>query len=184
MTLRPPEPIADAADYYEMNLDPEMHEWTGNCILESVAEAQSELQRFAGMDDISTWMILDNPTGRVVGRFFLCLENRDGVRVVGEGNRIAKAFWRKGHNREARALLFQYAFGELQADRIETAAWEGNVNSLKSIESYGFRPDRDERKWNEKHSKTLTMRHYALTKEQWKNQGTSGLLGGVVTSRP
>lgn len=184
MTLRPPEPAADASDYYEMNRDAEMHTWTGNRILQSVSEAQSELQRFAEMEDVSTWMIVDNPTGLVAGRFFLCLEDRDGVRVAGEGNRIAKAFWRKGHNREARALLFPYVFGALQADKIETGAWEGNVNSLKSIESNGFQPDHEEQKWNEKHGRMMAMRYYVLTKEEWKRHRPQEHPGDEGTSRP
>lgn len=167
MTLRPPDPVADADDYYEMNLDPDMHTWTGNRVVRSVAEAQSELERFAAMEDVSTWMIVDNPTGRVVGRFFLCIEERDGARVAGEGNRIARAFWRKGHNREARNLLFPYVFGDLQADRYETGAWEGNTNSLRSIESYGFRWEREEQKWNEKHGKMMAMQYYVLSKDEW-----------------
>ena len=167
VTLRPPDPLEDARDYYEMNLEPEMHTWTGNRVLPSVAEAQRELERFAGMEDISTWMIVDNRTGQVVGRFFLCLEERAGVRVAGEGNRIAKPFWRKGHNKEARRLLFPYVFDQLQADRIETETWGGNVNSRKSIEAHGFRLDHEEERWNQKQLQTLTIRRYVLTKEDW-----------------
>jgi RimJ/RimL family protein N-acetyltransferase len=168
VTLRPPDPVIDAHDYFEMNLDPDMHTWTGSHLLESEAEARTELERFISMDDISTWMIVDNPSGRVVGRFFLCLEDRDGIRVVGEGNRIAKPYWRKGHNREARMLLFAYAFGDLQADVIETGAWSTNTNSLKSIESYGFKFSQEERKWNDKHGQLLIMRYYTMTREQWE----------------
>jgi len=171
VTLRPPVPLVDAHDYFEMNLELDMHTWTGSHVLESEAEARAELERFISMDDISTWMIVDNPSGRVVGRFFLCLEERDGVRVVGEGNRIAKPCWRKGHNREARMLLLPYAFGDLQADMIETGAWSTNTNSLKSIESYGFKFSREERKWNDKHGQFLTIRYYTMTKEHW--QGTA-----------
>ena len=165
--LRPPDPEADAHDYFEMNRDPEMHTWTGNHVLESEAEAKFELQRLIAMDDISTWAIVDKPSGRMVGRFFLCLADRDGTRVVGEGNRIALPFWRRGQNREARMLLFPYAFDQLDADVYETGAWSDNTNSIRSIESYGFRFDREEQKWNEKHGRELTMRYYKMTKEHW-----------------
>ena len=166
--LRPPNPKADAHDYYEMNRYPEMHTWTGNHIFESEAEAQVELERFRSMDDISTWVIVDKPSSRVVGRFLLSLEDRNGIRVVGEGNRIARPYWRNGHNRDPRMLLFPYAFSELYADLIETGAWSGNINSIKSIESCGFKFDRREQKWNEKHGQELTMRYYKMTREQWQ----------------
>jgi len=174
VTLRPPDPAADAGDYFEMNRDPDMHTWTGNRVLTSVDEAQAELERFAAMDDISTWMIVDNPTGRVVGRFFLCLEDRDGVRVVGEGNRIAKPYWRKGHNREARAILFRYAFSELCADVIETSVWAGNINSVKSIETHGFRFHHEERKWNDKYAQEMALRVYVMTRQEWEYKEAKG----------
>ena len=173
VTLRPPDPTADAQDYFQMNSDPEMHVWTGNHVLESEAEARAELERFVAMDDISTWVIVDNPSGRVVGRFFICFEDRGGTLVAGEGNRIARPYWRKGHNREARKLLFPYVFDELRADVIETGAWTGNVNSIRSIESYGFQFDREEEKWNEKHGETMTMRYYVVTREQWQSMAKS-----------
>ena len=169
VTLRPPDPVADAHDYFEMNREPDLHIWTGNHVLPSEAAAQVELEKFLSMDEISTWMIIDNPSHRVVGRFFLCLEGRDRVRVVGEGNRIAKPVWRKGHNRQARQLLFPYVFEELDVDVYETGAWAGNTNSIKSIESYGFELDREEEKWNDKQGKELTMRYYTMTKEQWES---------------
>jgi RimJ/RimL family protein N-acetyltransferase len=169
VTLRPPDPAADAWDYYEFNREPDMHTWTGNRVLESEAEARAELDRYVAMEDISTWMIVDNPSSRVIGRFFLCLEEREGVRVVGEGNRIAKPFWRKGHNREARMLLFPYIFEQLRADWIETCAWAENLNSIRSIEAYGFELSREETQWNEKHGQSMRMRYYVLTRQQWQS---------------
>jgi len=29
-----------------------------------------------------------------MGRFFICVEERDGLLIAGEGNRIARPFWR------------------------------------------------------------------------------------------
>ena len=172
MTLRPSDPYRDAQDYFEMNLDPEMHTWTGNRVLESRADAQAELARYAALEHASTWMIVDSSSGRVVGRFFLELEDRAGVRVVSEGNRIARPCWRRGHNRAARELMFCYAFEDLRADRIETWAWAGNLNSVLSIEAHGFAHERDTELWNEKHGEMLRVRHYVMTAVQWKRRCT------------
>jgi len=166
--LRPLIPEADAKGYYELCLEPETHLWTGNSVLASEEEARFELERFAAIKTVSMWMILDKPSGRIAGRFFVCLEERNGLRVAGEGNRIAKEFWRKGHNKEARALLFRYVFDELRADLIETEAWKGNENSVKSIESYGFKLLGEDMRWNEKHGAALPLRRYSLSKEKWQ----------------
>lgn len=120
VTLRPIDPPRDAQDYHEWNLEPEMHAWTDNGPLASPQEARRELERLAGMDDVTTWAVVDNSSGKMVGRFFIILEQRPDRLVAGEGNRIAKPFWRKGHNRQARQLVFNYIFGTLQADCIET----------------------------------------------------------------
>jgi len=167
ITLRAPDPELDAPDYYEINRDPEMHRWTGNRVLLTVEEARNELEAYVGMDDVTTWLVEDNSTNRVIGRFFITLEDRDGVATVGEGNRIARSHWRKGYNRAARKLIFEYVFGERGAERIETAAWEGNVNSIKSIEAHGFRFERDEREWNGKQGKHLLMKYYSMTRSEW-----------------
>ncbi len=168
ITMRQPDPAGDARDYFEFNREPAMHTWSGKRALGSVVEAQVELERFMAMDRISTWVIVDHASGRVVGRYFLNLELRDGLRVAGEGNRIAKPYWRKGHNREARQFMFAYAFGPLRADRYETGAWAGNTNSIRSIEAHGFAFSRTERQWNEKHRRAMEMRYYAMTRERWE----------------
>lgn len=170
VTLRSPDPDADAQDFFAMNLDADMHIWTGNRVLESPAQARDELARYAALDHASTWVIVDNASGRVVGRFSLELEERDGLRVVGESNRIAKPFWRRGHNRAARALMFRYAFDDLSADRIETWAWAGNVSSTRSIEAHGFARERDTEEWNDKHGRTMLKSHYSMTAQQWRGR--------------
>jgi RimJ/RimL family protein N-acetyltransferase len=167
VTLRPPDPEADARDYFTMNLDPEMNTWNASHVPGSVAEAQEELERMIAVPLLSTWMIIDNPTDRVVGRFVLCLEDRDGARVVGEGNRIARPYWNKGHEGEARALLFPYIFEELRADWIEVSAWAENEDSVQAIETHGFQIFEEETEWNEKHERDMVMRHYVLMREQW-----------------
>ena len=55
----------------------------------------------------------------------------------------------------------------LKADMIETGAWAGNVNSIKSIEVHGFRCDREALEWNSKRGRHERMRHYTLARADW-----------------
>lgn len=167
VTLRVPDPVADAADFYEMNLDPEMHTWTGNQVLASVSEARRELENYLTMDYITTWMIVDNPSRKVVGRFFISMEEKEGRLIAGEGNRIARSFWRKGHNKEARKLVAEYIFAILRADMIETKAWSDNTNSIRSIEAFGFLFYRSGKEFFSKLNKELEVCYYRLTREKW-----------------
>jgi RimJ/RimL family protein N-acetyltransferase len=168
ITLRPPNPEEDARDYYTLNLDPDMP--TGDTIfsLGSVEEAREELERTLALPLISTWMVVENSSNRVVGRFFLSLEDRDGVLVAGEGSRFARPYWRKGYKLDARKLLLPYVFEELGADWIESAVWADNGPRIEALEGSGFQLHHEEIEWNERQADEMAMRHYVLTKEQWQ----------------
>ena len=168
--LRAIAPQADSQDYYEWNLDPRMHEWTGNQVLADPAEARAELERFAQLEQATMWAIADKTTGRMIGRFFVCLEDRDGLLVAGEGNRMARPFWRKGHNRDARRLVFRYVFETLGADVIETHCWKDNVNSRESNLAHGFELAQETVKHHEKQGRVLLVLHFRLTRDQWRDR--------------
>ena len=168
VTLRPLDPPRDAGDYYEWNLDPQMHLWTGNRVLASVEEARAELERFASMGDLTTWAVVDSATGRMMGRFFVCLARREGRLVAGEGNRIARPFWRMGHNREARRLVFRYVFETLGAGCIETECWADNANSRLSILAHGFTLVQQRTEHNPKHGKPMTKCLFTMSREEWR----------------
>ncbi len=165
--LRPISPDLDAEAWFRFSLDPELHRWTGNATLPSVAAAREELRHLADDPYLSVWSIGDRNSGEFVGRFFLCLQEWQGQRVVGEGNRIARKFWRKGHNREARGFMFHYAFEALQANVYETEVWEPNTNSVQSIEAHGFRLIGNEERLNPKYGQTFIVRHDAMKAAEW-----------------
>jgi ribosomal-protein-alanine N-acetyltransferase len=170
VSLRPIQPKRDAQDYYEMNLDPEMHRWTGNKIFESADEAKTELERLKAIDEISTWMIVDKSSGKVVGRFFICLEERQGRLIAGEGVRIARPCWRKGHNKEARRLIFKYVFDTLSVDCIETECWSENINSVLSVKANGFVLIEEITAYNEKYKKQMKKSLFRLTRQDWQSR--------------
>jgi RimJ/RimL family protein N-acetyltransferase len=166
--LRPIRPEQDAQDYYEWNLDPEMHIWTGNVPLASPEAAKDELVRFSEMQDVTMWAIEEKATHRMIGRFFVCIENRNGTLIVGEGNRIARTYWRKGHNREARKLISEYLFDVLQVDAIESECWADNVNSHRSLLAHGFRLVKASTEYNPKHKQQMPKSHFLLDRSEWQ----------------
>ena len=40
--------------------------------------------------------------------------------------------------KEAKQLFYQYVFKELSVEKLYADVWEGNMNSIKSLESYGY----------------------------------------------
>ncbi|MBI4977471.1 MAG: GNAT family N-acetyltransferase [Spirochaetes bacterium] len=160
----------DPSAYFEMNSDPELHTWTGNSVLPSKDAAKNELEKYIQNDEILTWIIVDRPTGTLIGRYFIKLIIEDSIRKVGCGSRIARAYWRKGHNREANRLIFAYIFNVLDADIIELDAWEENVNSIQSILSMGFQCCKKHAAYNAKRDKEMTKLVFSLSKQAWKNR--------------
>ncbi|WP_051348611.1 GNAT family N-acetyltransferase [Peribacillus kribbensis] len=51
---------------------------------------------------------------------------------------MGKPYWRKGFTQEARWLDYDFAFHQLMVEEIHAQAWEGNLNSCRSIEKSGF----------------------------------------------
>ncbi len=167
VTLREIEPDRDAGEYYEWSHDPAMREWTGDEPPASPAEALAELERFADMEDFTMWAVAESSSGQMIGRFFACLEDREGRLVAGEGNRIAKEFWRGGHTREVYRLVHGYLFDCLQADCIESECWTEDADSRESLTSRGFTLVREETVHSDKHGREMSKSCFQLTRQQW-----------------
>ena len=41
--------------------------------------------------------------------------------------------------KEAKKLFYQYVFNELSVEMLYADVWEGNINSIKSLESSGYK---------------------------------------------
>lgn len=64
--------------------------------------------------------------------------------------------------------MFEYAFGPLGADACETESWADNVNSCRSIESYGFELLTEREEHNDKYGRLMTLRRYRMSRERWR----------------
>jgi len=138
VTLEPLDIPKHAQGYFRVCQDERIHKFTNNSVPQTVEETTALLQKYEHY--FINWMILSNETGQVIGMIRLgkpAME--DGHLVAGESQFLSPEYWRKGHMKEAKRLFYRYVFEELSVELLYADVWEGNVNSQKSLESYGYR---------------------------------------------
>ncbi|KYD23934.1 GNAT family N-acetyltransferase [Parageobacillus toebii] len=170
VTLRPVSPEHDCIPFYNIMLEPEMHVWTGNTVPKNIGEIKQLLQHYAQFEEVIAWAVVRNDTEEMIGTYWIAAPTDvDGKKVISaEAQRIAKECWRKGYTKEARKLVYDFAFNQLGVDEIHAQAWEKNENSCKSMERVGFKLVRQEERLFEKYGRFFQENHYCLTKETWE----------------
>ncbi|MCM3671645.1 GNAT family N-acetyltransferase [Mesobacillus maritimus] len=168
ITLRNINPDIDNPSFYKMFLEPEMHLWTGNDIPSNELETYELLCKYRDLDGLISWSIIKNDTQEFIGTYWIAPYKLEKKRIItAEAQRIGKQYWRRGYTKEARKLIYNFAFFELDIEEINAVAWKNNINSCKSMESAGFHLYKSEKKLFEKHNKELIENHYILTKDNW-----------------
>ena len=138
ITLEPLDIEKHARGYFEVSQDENIHKYTGNTVPQNVDEIILLLKKYEKY--FLNWMIISNDTHEVIGIIRLGKpEIENGVLVAGESQFLSSMYWRKGHMKEAKRLFYQYVFDVLAVDVLYADVWEGNINSMKSLESYGYR---------------------------------------------
>ena len=69
--------------------------------------------------------------------------------------------------KEAKKLFYQYVFGELSVGMLYADVWEGNTNSIKSLESYGYKLIETKREVFSKTGEYTRKYIYSLNKEDY-----------------
>lgn len=172
VTLRPIDVEQDASEWFEAMQEPEIHLWTGNNIPIDVNEVRDVvLATYANHPEIFAWCIRESRTDKMVGIYWIGIPFKsDEHRLVTfDAQRIAKTYWRKGYTKEARALVYHYAFTELGVEEMHASAWELNANSCLSMESAGFELVRSYPRFNSKYDSELIEREYVLRREKWQH---------------
>lgn len=138
ITLEPLEIQKHAQGYFEMSQDELIHKYTGNTIPKHLCETVELLEKYEKY--FLNWMIISNDSLAVIGIIRLGKpEMENGILVAGEAQFLSSKYWRKGHMKEAKQLFYQYVFHELSVEKLYADVWEGNINSMKSLESYGYK---------------------------------------------
>ena len=137
ITLEPLDVQKHAKGYFEMSQDENIHKYTGNTVPESMDEIVDLLNKYEKY--FLNWMIISNESHALIGIIRLGKpEMENGKLIAGESQFLLSQYWRKGYMKEAKKLFYQYVFDVLSIDVLYADVWEGNTNSIKSLESYGY----------------------------------------------
>ncbi len=131
----PQKNIAESIDWIRLVSSRWESERTGFC---AVVERQSE--KFAGWCGV--WRL-----------------DETGETEIGYA--VAKKFWGKGFGTEAARRILEYAFAELDAERVVAVARPENSSSIRVMEKIGMRFARTGKFYNQ------TLAQYAIERRDW-----------------
>ena len=138
VTLEPLDVQKHAKGYFEVCQDERIHKYTGNTVPQCIDETIILLKKYEKY--FYNWMIISNESLAVIGIIRLGKpEMENGVLIAGESQFLSSQYWRKGHMKETKKLFYRYVFEELSVETLYADVWEGNTNSIKSLESYGYK---------------------------------------------
>ena len=138
VTLEPLDITKHAKGYFKVSQDENIHRYTGNTVPKDIDEIIELLEKYEKY--FYNWMIIANESLEVIGMIRLGKPEREnGILAAGESQFLMSNYWRKGHMKEAKKLFYRYVFDELSVDTLYADVWEGNINSIKSLESYGYK---------------------------------------------
>ena len=73
--------------------------------------------------------------------------------------------------KEAKRLFYQYVFDVLSVDMLYADVWDGNINSMKSLESYGYRLIETSSEIFSKTGEPMNKYIYSLSKDDYVRNG-------------
>lgn len=172
VTLEPLNVKKHAKGYFEISQDENIHRYTGNNVPKNIEEIETLLKKYETY--FINWMILSNDTQEVIGILRLGkpkMEN--GMLTAGESQFLSSQYWRKGHMKDAKKLFYQYVFNELSIEMLYADVWAENTNSIKSLESYGYKLIETKHEIFSKTGKLTEKYIYALSKNDYYHNLTN-----------
>ena len=73
--------------------------------------------------------------------------------------------------KDAKRLFYQYVFDVLSGDMLYADVWDGNINSMKSLEFYGYRLIETSSEIFSKTGEPMNKYIYSLSKDDYVRNG-------------
>ncbi|MBI1223442.1 MAG: GNAT family N-acetyltransferase [Bacteroidetes bacterium] len=165
--------MTDAEGMFQLDSDPEVHEFLGKKPIKTLEEAVEVIERVRKQyerNGIGRWAIIDRETGDFIGWAGLKYEEvlRKEFSYYDLGYRLRKDYWGKGIATESAMASLNYGFEKLHLSEIGAAAAVNHLVSNKILKKIGlnfietFVYDEIPHNW------------YAIKKTEWLNKQMNG----------
>jgi len=166
VVLRPLNIKRDLIGYFNVSLDEKIHAWVGNNIPKNIEEISELLRMY--ISQMYVWTIFSRETNEIIGIMRLSYpEVINGEITSGDSQRLHSTYWRKGYMKEARKLVYEFAYSNLKIETLIADVWEGNINSLESLKSVGYKFFDKEVEYFNNQNKTIVKYYLKLNLKEW-----------------
>ena len=128
----------DAAQFYQLNLNPNVIKYTGNAAFKDVEEALQFLENYQDykQNGYGRWAVIDKSNNEFLG--WCGLKYDKELDETDIGFRFFEQQWNKGFATESAKACLDFGFEKLQLETIVGRAMQENVVSVKVLEKIGL----------------------------------------------
>jgi RimJ/RimL family protein N-acetyltransferase len=128
----------DARFLYQLNLDPQVLEYTGDGAFESVHDARTFIENYRQyqLHGFGRWLIVRHADGAKLG--WCGLRRADNRLEVDLGFRLAQEYWGQGYASEAALACLKYGHQYLEIPEIIARTHRSNLRSQRVLERIGM----------------------------------------------
>jgi len=156
----------DLIGYFNVSLDEKIHTWTGNSVPKDMYEIRELLSIY--INQMYVWTIFNKQNFEIIGIMRLSYpEVINGQITSGDSQRLHSSYWRLGYMKEARKLVYEFAYSNLKIKTLIADVWEGNINSLESLKSVGYKNFDKEEEYFNKQNKRIVKYYLKLNLKEW-----------------
>ena len=156
--------MSDAKDIFAYSCDEEVARHVLWSAQKDISEAQEYcrfMMRKYRYDEPSSWGIIEKKTGKLVGTIGFMDYNEDNA-TVEVGYSLARWLWNGGYMTEALARVIDYAFENMDFNRIEAQHELANPSSGRVMEKCGMRKEGELRQRLYNKGKYVDVALYAI----------------------
>lgn len=128
--------IEDAENFYRLNLNPTVIQFTGNDAFQNIEEAENFLRNYKDYErnGYGRWAVISKESGEFLG---WCGLKFDGSETD-IGFRFFEEHWNKGYATESAKACIEFGLNELGINEIVGRAMKRNTASHKVLEKIGL----------------------------------------------